>query len=137
MKVQKFEDLNVYQRARDLTNRIYELTRDEKFARDFSLVNQIRRAAVSVMSNIAEGFERGTNAEFVQFLYVAKGSSGEVRAQLTVALDQKYISTNDYVELTDLCRRINGMLTNLINYLRQPQFIGRKPSKPLSQVSRQ
>jgi len=130
MKVQWFEELNVYQRARELTNRVYELTRDGAFARDFGLANQTRRAAVSVMSNIAEGFERGTNAEFVQFLYIAKGSSGEVRAQLSVALDQKYISPGDYDDLTDRCRRISGMLTNLINYLRQPQFAGRKPSKP-------
>ena len=68
MKVQEFEELNVYQRARELTNHVYELTRDGAFARDFGLVDQIRRASVSIMSNIAEGFERGTNDEFVQFL---------------------------------------------------------------------
>jgi four helix bundle protein len=130
MKVQEFEDLNVYQRARELTNRIYELTRDGTFARDFGLVDQIRRASVSIMSNIAEGFERGTNAEFVQFLYFAKGSSGEVRAQLSIAFDQKYISTDDYEDLTDRCRRISGMLSNLSNYLRQPKFAGRRVPKP-------
>jgi len=99
MKVQGFEDLHVYQRAREVTNRIYELTRNNSFARDFRLVDQIRGASVSIMSNIAEGFERGTNAEFVQFLYVAKGSSGEIRAQLTVAFDQSYISRADYHDL--------------------------------------
>jgi len=129
MKVQEFEELNVYQRARELTNRIYELTREGAFARDFGLVDQIRRASVSVMSNIAEGFERGTNAEFVQFLYIAKGSCGEVRAQLSIAFDQKYISSTDCSELTDCCRRISGMLSNLINYLRQPQFAGRRVQK--------
>jgi four helix bundle protein len=77
MKIRGFEDLNVFQRARELTNRIYEVTRDGTFSRDFRLVNQITGASVSVMSNIAEGFERGTNAEFVQFLYIAKGSSAE------------------------------------------------------------
>lgn len=130
MRAQEFEELNVYQRARELTNRIYELTRDGAFARDFGLVDQIRRASVSIMSNIAEGFERGTNAEFVQFLYIAKGSSGEVRAQLLVAFDQKYISQADYEDLTDRCRRISGMLSNLINYLRQPKFAGRRTPKP-------
>jgi len=130
MKVQEFEDLNVYQRARELTNRVYELTRNGTFARDFGLVDQIRRASVSIMSNIAEGFERGTNAEFVQFLYFAKGSSGEARAQLLIAFDQKYIAQADYEDLTDRCRRISGMLSNLINYLRQPQFAGRKIFKP-------
>jgi four helix bundle protein len=129
MKVREFEELNVYQRARELTNRIYDISRDGAFARDFGLVTQIRRASVSIMSNIAEGFERGTNAEFVQFLYIAKGSAGEVRAQASIAVDQKYISTADYEDLTDRCRRISGMLANLINYLRQPEFAGRKPSK--------
>ena len=92
MKAQEFEELNVYQRARELTNRVYEVTRNGAFARDFGLVDQIRRASVSIMSNIAEGFERGTNAEFVQFLYIAKGSCGEVRAQVSIAFYQKYIS---------------------------------------------
>lgn len=130
MKGQGFEELHVYQRARELTNRVYEATRDGDFARDFGLVNQIRRASVSIMSNVAEGFERGTNAEFVQFLYIAKGSCGEVRAQLSIAFDQKYISSTDCNDLTDRCRRISGMLSNLINYLRQPQFAGRRVPKP-------
>lgn len=82
------------------------------------------------MSNIAEGFERGTNAEFVQFLYIAKGSCGEVRAQVSIAFDQKYISKDAYDDLTDRCRRISGMLSNLIGYLRQPRFSGRRPLKP-------
>jgi four helix bundle protein len=102
MKVQEFEELNVYQRARELTNRIYEVTGNATFARDFGLVNQIRRASVSIMSNIAERFERGTNGEFVQFLYIAKGSSGEVRAQLSIAFDQSYISQADRDDLTDV-----------------------------------
>jgi four helix bundle protein len=126
MKGQGFEELHVYQRARELTNRIYELTRDVAFARDFGLVDQVRRASVSIMSNIAEGFERGTNAEFVQFLFIAKGSCGEVRAQVSVACDQKYISSTDYDDLTDRCRRISGMLGNLINYLRHPRFSTKK-----------
>lgn len=81
-----FEELHVYQRARDLANAVYAITRTGPFARDFGLADQIRRAAVSVMPNIAEGFERGTSTEFIQFLYIAKGSCGEVRAQLQLAL---------------------------------------------------
>jgi four helix bundle protein len=105
------------------------VTRNGAFARDLSLVHQLRRASLSILSNIAEGFERGTNAEFVQFLYTAKGSSGEVRAQLSIAFDQQYISQKDYAELLDLCRRISGMIGNLIGHLRQPQFSGRRKVK--------
>lgn len=79
---QYFEDLHIYQRARELVNAIYTVTRDSDFRRDSSLVDQIRRVSVSIMSNIAEGFERGGKAEFIQFLYIAKGSCGEVRGQL-------------------------------------------------------
>lgn len=75
-----FEDLKVWQKARELANLIYSVTRQETCSRDFGLVDQIRRAAVSVISNIAEGFERGSYTEFIQFLYIAKGSCGEVRA---------------------------------------------------------
>ncbi|MDZ4340544.1 MAG: four helix bundle protein [candidate division NC10 bacterium] len=126
MKAQEFEELNVYQRARELTNRIYELTRDGAFARDFGLVDQVRRASVSIISNIAEGFERGTNAEFVQFLFIAKGSCGEVRTQVSVAFDQQFISKEDHEDLTDRCRRISAMLANLISYLRQPRVSSRR-----------
>ncbi len=129
-KVESFEDLNVYQRARELTNRIYELTRGKDFTKDFGLVNQIRRASVSIMSNIAEGFERGGNVEFTQFLFIAKGSCGEVRAQTTIAYDQKYIQNVDYEKITNSCRQVSGMLSNLINYLKQSQYRGAKYKKP-------
>ena len=84
MAVRYFEDLEVWKEARRLTNEVYATTRDTGFSKDFGLRDQIRRAAVSVMSNVAEGFERGGNQEFVQFLYIAKGSCGEVRSQLYV-----------------------------------------------------
>jgi four helix bundle protein len=83
MPVKNFEELEIWQEARRLTQAIYQLTKREKFSRDFSLRDQIQRAAVSVMSNIAEGFERGGNQEFVQSLYVAKASCGEVRSSST------------------------------------------------------
>ena len=88
MQVKNFEDLEIWKDARALTRAIYQLTSDSKFSKDLGLRDQIRRASVSIMSNIAEGFERGGNQEFIQFLYVAKASCGEVRSQLYVAMDQ-------------------------------------------------
>jgi four helix bundle protein len=114
---ESFEELHVYQRARELTNGIYAATREGTFARDYGLVDQVRRAGVSIMSNIAEGFERGSTTEFIQFLYVAKGSCGEVRAQLAIASDQGYLKMSDYDRLHDLARRVRGMLSNFIAHL--------------------
>jgi four helix bundle protein len=118
MKVERFEQLDVYREARELTNRIYGMTKGIKFAKDFGLTDQIRRASVSVMSNIAEGFERGSTAEFVQFLFIAKGSSGELRSQLAVALDQQYIDEKVYSEVLDKCLKISSMISKFINYLK-------------------
>ena len=86
-----FEDIEAWQRSRVLTTSIYKITSQGTFARDFGLRDQIRKASVSIMSNIAEGFERSGTREFIQFLATAKGSAGEVRAQLYVALDQGYV----------------------------------------------
>ncbi len=88
-KIKQFEDIESWKKARRLTKEIYDATSAGKFVRDFGLKDQIRRAAVSILSNIAEGFERGGDKEFLQFLAVAKGSCGELRAQLYVALDQR------------------------------------------------
>ena len=111
---------------RRLTRGIYQLTRDSKFSKDFGLRDQIRRAAVSIMSNIAEGFERGGNQEFIQFLYVAKGSCGEVRSQLYVALDQNYVASNEVDELTKSFKRLSSMISNLIDYLKSSGMKGSK-----------
>lgn len=91
-----FEELPVWQKSRQLVNNIYSLTRCTSFNRDYGLVSQIQRACISIMSNIAEGFERGSNIEFVQFLYIAKGSAGETRAQLYIAHDLNYISDTEF-----------------------------------------
>jgi four helix bundle protein len=133
MAVKNFEDLNVWKQARQLTQEVYRLTKTETFFKDFGLRDQIRRAAISVMSNIAEGFERGGNQEFVQFLYVAKASCGEVRSQLYVALDQGYAMSNDSEKLLQLFRRLSGMISNLITYLRKSDMKGEKfiRSKPV------
>jgi four helix bundle protein len=108
---QNFEDIEAWQKARELTKRVYDISDAGAFARDFGLRDQMRRAAVSVMSNIAEGFERSGTAEFVQFLSAAKGSAGEVRAQLYVALDRKYIDTSTFQELSQLAAKISRMIS--------------------------
>jgi four helix bundle protein len=126
MAVKNFEDLNVWKQARQLTQQVYRLTKSEKFIKDFGLRDQIQRATVSIMSNIAEGFERGGNQEFVQFLYVSKASCGEVRSQLYVALDQGYVTDNDSEKLLQSFRRLSGMISNLITYLRQSDMKGEK-----------
>src|SRR3972149_11525247 len=109
-RVRNFEDLAVYQKARGLANEVYQLTRNGTFSGDHGLVDQIRRAAVSVVSNIAEGFERGGNAELIQFLYIAKGSCGEVRAQLMIARDEEYIDAATHERVHDEARRVSAML---------------------------
>ena len=96
------------------------------FAKDFALVNQIRRSAVSILSNIAEGFERNGDKEFIQFLTIAKGSCGEARAQLYVALDQKYIVERDFLEIKNKLIDTSRMISGLINYLKQSELKGSK-----------
>src|SRR4051812_37671916 len=98
-KIERFEDLIAWQKARVLTRQIYEATRLPGFSRDFGLMDQIRRASVSVMSNVAEGFERGRPGEFHQFLSTAKASCGEVRSELYVALDAGYVTTPHFQRL--------------------------------------
>ncbi|MFQ5926145.1 MAG: four helix bundle protein [Terriglobia bacterium] len=115
----EFEDLHVYRQARALTNRIYALTGNSSFARDSNLRDQMRRATVSILSNIAEGFERGTDRAFAQALVIAKGSCGELRAQITVAFNQKYVGEAQYNEVVSHCRRLSAGLAKLISYLRR------------------
>jgi four helix bundle protein len=106
--IQKFEDLICWQKARELANFIFDITDHPKF-RDFDLKRQIRRAAISPMSNIAEGFDRGTQAEFVDALFIGKGEAGEVRSQLYIAYDRQYIDAAELqkgLKLTDECSRL-------------------------------
>jgi four helix bundle protein len=122
----RFEELEVWKKARELTRKIYACTRGRDFAKDFALKDQIRRAAVSVMSNIAEGSERGGNVEFVQFLAIAKGSIAEVRSQLYIAVDQTYISQSAFKELSNSADEISRMILGLIKYLKQSGMRGGK-----------
>ena len=110
---ERFEELKVYQQAKKLTNEIYAATRKGAFTKDYGLADQLRRACVSVISNIAEGFERGTRPEFSRFLFIAKGSCGEVRAQLEIAFDQQYLLPADYERMKKLALETSGMLSNL------------------------
>ncbi len=113
----RFEDLEVWQRAKELTSLIYNLSSSGTFARDFGLRDQIRRASISVMSNIAEGFESQTQALFIRFLGIAKGSAGELRAQLYIALEQKYITGEEFESALSLSELCSKQLTRLIQYL--------------------
>jgi four helix bundle protein len=126
MLVKNFEDLEIWKEARRLAREIYQLTRDSRFSKDFGLSNQIQRAAISIMSNIAEGFERGGNQELIQFLYVAKGSCGEVRSQLYVAVDQSYVTQKNCDDLSKAFRRLSIMISNLIDYLKRSGMKGAK-----------
>ena len=128
----KFEEIECWKKARELTRRIYGVPGKAQFARDFALRDQIRRASVSVMSNIAEGFDRSGTAEFVHFLATAKGSAAEVRCQLYVASDQGYIHNTDFTELNQLAAETGKMVGGLIKYLRASGYKGTK-FKPSAQ----
>ena len=117
-KVEHFEDLEVWKLARQLTGKVYSLSRVGAFAKDFGFRDQICRAAVSIISNIAEGFERRSNSQFLQFLHIANGSAGEVRAQLYIALDLGYITRTQFQDAFDDIVRIGKMLTSLTRHLR-------------------
>lgn len=111
--VTTFEDLVVWQRAKALSLHVYRVTRGDPFARDLGLRTQIQRAAVSVMSNIAEGFERNSRAEFARFLAIARGSAGEVRSQVYLAYELGYIGEEDYRALLEQCKEITRMIIGL------------------------
>lgn len=125
-KIEKFEDILAWQKSRELTRLIYKASRAGEFGKDFSLKDQIRRACISITSNIAEGFERGGNKEFVQFLGHSKGSCGEVRSQLYVALDEEYVAEDHWQELHDRCLEISRLLDGFMKYLQQTEIKGRK-----------
>ena len=123
---QKFEDIEAWQRARELTREIYTASNENPFSKDFGLRDQVRKTSVSIMSNIAEGFERDGTKEFIQFLSVAKGSSGELRSQLYVALDQGYLEEERFDRLLGIVLETSRMIGGLINYLRKSKMKGLK-----------
>lgn len=113
MKIQKFEDLIAWQKARELTREIYQVTNDGAFCKDFGLRDQIRRAAVSITSNLVEGFERGGRAEFHQFVVIAKASCAEVRSQLYTALDVGYFSVDVFDRLNQMAEEVSRIIGGL------------------------
>jgi four helix bundle protein len=117
-KIEKFEDIQAWQNARKAVNAIYDITKTDPFSKDFSLRNQILRAAISIPSNIAEGFSRRSNKEFIQFLFISKSSAAEVQTQLYLALDQKYINRNQFNSIYKELEVISKQISKFITYLR-------------------
>lgn len=124
-KIERFEDLQSWQKARQLTNMIYDLTEHPRFSKDFRLSNQIQGAAGSVMHNIAEGFDSGTNAEFIRFLKMSRRSASEVQSELYLALDRKYINQDELNKAYNLATEAKRLINGMISYLRKS-----KPPKP-------
>lgn len=116
---EQFEDLRAWKTARTLTNHVYALSKKDRFANDWALRDQVRRASISVMSNIAEGFESRTRAQFIDFLGVAKASAGEVRSQLYVAHDQSYLNDEEFEAVSDRADKASRQLYRLIQHLEQ------------------
>ena len=118
-KFNSFEEINSWKKSRIFNKRIYLITENANFKKDFDFVRQIRRASLSISSNIAEGFERNTDKEFIYFLYVAKASAGEVRSQLYLAFDLEYIIKEEFEMLLESITEISKLLSGFIKYLSQ------------------
>ncbi|MCW3085738.1 MAG: ribosomal protein [Bacteroidetes bacterium] len=125
-KIEKFEDLKVWQKAREVNLHIYKLSNKGTFSKDFGLRDQIRRASVSTLSNIAEGFERNGNKEFSQFLSIAKASAGEVRSQLYIAKDLEYITEEEFSSIIEGLLSISRMINGLMSYIKTTEMKGTK-----------
>ena len=128
-KIQKFEDLSIYQKSRDLCKEVYAITKDVECHKDSRFVQQIRAAAGSVMDNIAEGFERDGNKEFINFLYIAKGSCGEVRSQIIRASDVGFIDNDTATRLYNDCVNLSKSISKFITSLRGSSITGLKNLK--------
>lgn len=128
MIAKKFEDLIFWQRARELTKLVYFYSKSGPFQTDFELKDQIRRAAVSIMANIAEGFGRGGNKEFIQFLFVAKGSLAEVQSHLYVAIDQEYIDDKKFKAAYDKADEVARLINSFIQSIEKSSKRGFKIS---------
>src|SRR5690349_3720799 len=122
--IERFEDIEAWKKARKLTKSIYDISNEGRFAKDFGLKDQMRRASVSTMSNIAEGFERGGDQEFIQYLSMAKASCGETRSQLYVTLDQGYITEDQFKELCGETESVGRMISAFMNYLQNSPLRG-------------
>ncbi len=119
MKIERFEDIEAWKLARELTQKVYNLTKKQRFAKDYGLKRQIQDAAGSSMHNIAEGFDSETNPEFIRFLRYAKRSCTEVQSELFIALDEEYISPEEFKDTYELARRTRAAVRGFINYLKK------------------
>lgn len=115
--ITRFEDIEAWQTARELTKLIYSFTEEGKFSRDFGLKDQIRRASVSIMSNISDGFESQTQAQFIRYLVIAKASAGEVRSQLYVCKDLEYVDQDQFTKAFAIAEKVSRQIARFISYL--------------------
>lgn len=122
MKITKFQELQIWRDSLDLTKLIYDLSSSGLFSKDFGLRDQIRRAVVSISSNIVEGFEKSNNNEFIRFLKIAKGSSGEVMNQLHIALILKYISKEEFDKIIEHLDKLSSQIGGFISYLEKKRI---------------
>lgn len=125
-KVEKFEDIASWKMAREAVRQVYELNSNDEFSRDYALRDQIRRSSISIMSNIAERFEREGNKELISFLSIAKGSCAEARSQLYIALDCNYINQNQFISTYNKLDETGRLIGGFIKYLHQSDFRGSK-----------
>ena len=133
MKIVRFEDLIIWQEARSLSQTVYKATRSEAFRADYRFVSQITASAGSIMDNIAEGFERNGNKEFLQFLFIAKGSCGELQSQLYRAYDCNYITKEDLDIFLHHAKTVSTKINNFIIYLKNSNLEGTKKLPPKNQ----
>ena len=132
--IQKFEEIISWQEARKLNIEVGKLIDEERFKKNYRLIGQIEGSAGSIMDNIAEGFERGGNKEFIQFLYIAKASCGELRSQLYRAIDRNYITDAEFALLAIQAKQISSLIQKLINYLQTSELKGDKYKSRNGQV---
>ncbi|MCF7916957.1 MAG: four helix bundle protein [Candidatus Omnitrophica bacterium] len=121
MKIEKFEDIQSWQEAKELTNLVYEICKKSIFSKDFGLRDQIQRASVSIMANIAEGFDSQSDIEFIRFLNYSRRSASEVQSHLYVALEQKYINNDDFYKMYNKCKETKRLIGGFIKYLKRPR----------------
>ena len=133
-KAEKFEDLTIFQKARDLCKEVYAVTKEGEFHKDTRFVQQIHASAGSVMDNIAEGYERDGNKEFINFLYIAKGSCGEVRSQIIRASDVGFIDNDTATRLYNDCLNLSKSIAKFIKSLKTSGLSGLKFQDPSSKI---
>ena len=127
--IKRFEEIISWKEARELNRVLRKLIKEKRFERNFGLISQIERSAGSIMDNIAEGFERGGNREFIQFLYIAKGSCGELRSQMYRPVDDGYINDEEFNLISNHCNKISNLIFKLIEYLKNSDLKGQKFNK--------